>query len=122
MDLVFKDHKKPCGARYVLADEVGLGKTVQLSMAAELMALYGSKPILVIVPKTLLLQWQSELRDLMGLPSAIWNGKAWVDENEVVYPLPINKCPRKIGIISQGIINNGSDACVALRNALLTLT
>ena len=122
VDLVFKDHKKPCGARYVLADEVGLGKTVQLAMAAELMALYGSKPILVIVPKTLLLQWQSELRDLMGLPSAIWNGKAWVDENEVVYPLPINKCPRKIGIISQGIINNGSDACVALRNALLTLT
>lgn len=122
VDLVFKDHKKPCGARYVLADEVGLGKTVQLAMAAELMALYGSKPILVIVPKTLLLQWQSELRDLMGLPSSIWNGKAWVDENEVVYPLPINKCPRKIGIISQGIINNGSDACVALRNALLTLT
>ncbi|MDY4920123.1 MAG: helicase-related protein, partial [Phascolarctobacterium sp.] len=112
----------PYGARYVLADEVGLGKTVQLAMAAELMALYGNKPILVIVPKTLLLQWQSELRDLMGLPSAIWNGKAWIDENGILYPLPINRCPRKIGIVSQGIINNGSDACVALKNALLSLS
>ncbi len=38
VDLVFDDHKKAHGARYVLADTVGLGKTIQLALAAELMA------------------------------------------------------------------------------------
>lgn len=66
-------------------------------------------------------QWQGELRDLLGIPSAIWNGKVWVDENEIIYPLPIEKCPRRIGIISQGIINNGSEACYKLKNKLLSL-
>lgn len=121
IDRVFKEHKKAYGARYILADEVGLGKTAQLAMSAELMALYGDKPVLIIVPKTLLEQWQGELRDLLGIPSAIWNGKVWVDENEIIYPLPIEKCPRRIGIISQGIINNGSEACYKLKNKLLSL-
>lgn len=121
IDRVFKEHKKSYGARYILADEVGLGKTAQLAMAAELMALYGDKPVLVIVPKTLLAQWQGELRDLLGIPSAIWTGKLWVDESNIEYPLPINKCPRKMGIVSQGIINNGSVACRELKNKLLSL-
>lgn len=43
-------------ARFVLADQVGLGKTLQLAMSAMLIALTGDKPILVICPKTLL--WQ----------------------------------------------------------------
>lgn len=120
VDKVFKDHKTSYGARYVLADEVGLGKTVQLAVAAELMALYGSRPVLIIVPKTLVYQWQNELKDLLDLPSAIWNGKCWVDEENIQYPLPIDKCPRKIGIVSQGIINNGSESCAALKDKLLS--
>lgn len=122
IDKVFKDHKQAYGARYVLADEVGLGKTVQLAMSAELMALYGTKPILIIVPRTLLEQWQGELHDLLGIPSAFWNGRLWIDDNGTEYPLPINKCPRKIGIISQGIINNGSEACLALKKQLLGMS
>ena len=120
VDHVFRDHKKPYGARYVLADDVGLGKTAQLAICAELMALHGTNPILIIVPKTLLSQWQMELKDLLGIPSAIWNGKQWVDEEGVVYPLPITKSPRRIGIVSQGIINNGSESCVRLKEDLLS--
>lgn len=119
IDKVFKDHKTSYGARYILADEVGLGKTIQLAVSAELMALYGHKPVLIIVPKTLIFQWQNELKDLLDLPSAVWNGKCWMDEEGVMYPLSINKCPRKIGIISQGIINNGSDSCRELKEKLL---
>ena len=52
------------GARYILADQVGLGKTIQLAVSAELMALYGDKPILIIVPKTLTTQWQEEMNEL----------------------------------------------------------
>ena len=84
--LAFEQHKKNHGARLVLADMVGLGKTVQLAISAKLMALWGEKPILIIVPKTLIYQWQDELKTLLDMPSAIWNGKMWVDENEMEYP------------------------------------
>lgn len=108
IDLAFSEHKKSYGARYILADPVGLGKTIQLAMSAQLMALYGEKPVLVIVPKTLIWQWQDELDTLLNIPSAVWNGKEWVDENGFVYPNrgaeDIKKCPRKIGIVSQGLI------------------
>jgi hypothetical protein len=101
------------GARFILADQVGLGKTVQLALSAMLMALYGEKPVLVIAPKSLLLQWQDELCNLLGIPSAIWNGKDWIDEQGMVHtssgPDSIKKCPRKIGIISQGLITSGSE-------------
>lgn len=109
---VFEDHKKPYGARYVLADMVGLGKTVQLAIAAQLMALYGDKPILILVPKTLIWQWQDEMNSLLDMPSAVWTGKEWVDENGFSYPSPgeraIKRCPRRIGIVSQGLITANS--------------
>ncbi|WP_343009341.1 phospholipase D-like domain-containing anti-phage protein [Clostridium celatum] len=113
VDLAFKDHKKGYGARYVLADMVGLGKTIQLAFAAQLMALYGEKPILIIVPKTLMWQWQEEMNTLLDMPSAVWNGREWVDENGLAYPSEgaksIKKCPRRVGIISQGIITANSE-------------
>lgn len=46
--LAFDVHRTSHGARYILADQVGLGKTMQLSLSALLMALYGSEPILII--------------------------------------------------------------------------
>lgn len=98
------------GARLVLADQVGLGKTVQMAMAALLMALDDPDggPILVLAPKPLLAQWQGELMELLNLPSARWSEGRWVDENEVEYPpegIPgLGRCPRRIGLISQGMI------------------
>lgn len=108
VDLAFREHKRSYGARYILADPVGLGKTIQLAMSAQLMALYGENPVLIIVPRTLLWQWQDELNTLLSIPSAVWNGKEWVDENGFSYPNrgaeDIKKCPRRIGIVSQGLI------------------
>ena len=56
-------------ARLVLADQVGLGKTVQLAMAALLMAMEepGGDPILVLTLKPLLQQWQGELMELLQI-------------------------------------------------------
>ena len=108
VDLAYRAHKKGLGARYVLADMVGLGKTIQLALSAMLMALEGDKPILIIAPKTLLWQWQEELLNLLDMPSAVWNGRCWVDENKIEYPAReengLSKCPRRVGIISQGLI------------------
>jgi PLD-like domain/Helicase conserved C-terminal domain/SNF2-related domain len=106
------------GARLVLADQVGLGKTVQLAMAAMLMALDDPDggPILVLAPKPLLQQWQDELMELLLLPSARWNGRAWVDENDLECPSEgaksLGKCPRRIGLVSQGLVVRGASDVV----------
>jgi superfamily II DNA or RNA helicase len=115
----FEEHKQPGGARLLLADMVGLGKTVQLAMSAKLMALYGNRPVLVIAPKTLLYQWQEELKTLLDMPSAVWSGHSWIYENGFEYPVDsirsILKCPRKIGIVSQGLITRKSEAAELLK-------
>ncbi len=115
------------GARLVLADQVGLGKTIQLAMAALLMAVEDPDggPILVLAPKPLLQQWQGEMMDMLRLPSARWNGRAWIDENEIEYPgdgaRSLGKCPRRIGLISQGVVVRGTpDARQQLLNRRYT--
>lgn len=117
VDLFWKAHRAT-GARYILADQVGLGKTIQLGMAAQLMALNSDRPVLVLLPKTLMQQWQTELMDLMEVPSALWNGKCWVDEQGIEHPPkpnnPLTHCPRRIGLVSQGLIVRGTDAAQQL--------
>jgi PLD-like domain/SNF2-related domain len=119
VNLAFEAHKTAHGARYILADMVGLGKTMQLALSAMLMALYGDKPVLILVPKPLLWQWQEEMLNLLEMPSAVWNGKQWVDENGLEYPTSgaegIKKCPRRIGIASQGLITSKSAAAENLK-------
>jgi hypothetical protein len=108
------------GARLILADQVGLGKTIQLAMAALLIALDDPDggPILVLAPKPLLQQWQDELLELLQLPSARWTGKCWVDENDLEYPpdgiKSLGKCPRRIGLVSQGLIVRGMPEAINL--------
>jgi hypothetical protein len=117
--LVFNAHQGPHGARFLLADMVGLGKTLQLAMAGMLMALYGTRPVLILAPKTLLWQWQDEMRHLLDLPSAVWTGKQWVDDNGIEYPAAgpegIKKCPRRVGLVSQGLITSKSEAAEYLK-------
>jgi hypothetical protein len=68
-------------------------------------------PILVLAPKPILQQWQDELMELLLLPSARWNGRAWVDENDLEHPsegvTSLGKCPRRIGLVSQGLVVRG---------------
>ena len=116
--LAFDAHPGPHGARFVLADRVGLGKTLQLAMAAQLMALVGERPVLVLAPKSLVGQWQGELDTLLGLPSAVCDGRQWVDERGVEHPgsgpESIRRCPRRVGIVSTGLITRGSKAAELL--------
>jgi hypothetical protein len=108
------------GARLVLADQVGLGKTIQLAMAALLMAIDEPQggPILVLAPKPLLQQWQDELMELLLLPSARWSGRAWIDEHGVEHPAEgirsLGRCPRRIGLVSQGLVVRGNPEAIDL--------
>ena len=112
--LAFDAHRGPHGARFVLADQVGLGKTLQLAMAAQLMALAGDGPVLILAPKPLLRQWQDEMDTLLGLPSALWNGRGWVDEHGIEHPgagaESIRRCPRRVGIVSTGLVTGNAEA------------
>jgi superfamily II DNA or RNA helicase len=103
-------------ARFVLADDVGLGKTVQLGMAAELVALTRDQPVLVLTPKNLLLQWQEELNRMLSLPSARWVDGEWVTEDGVSWPMTPDYCPRRIGIFPTSLITAGSESARALLN------
>ena len=60
------------------------------------------------------------MNNLLDMPSAVWTGKEWVDENGVKYPSVgsegIKKCPRMVGVISQGLITANSDVIRYLLN------
>ena len=65
-------------------------------------------------------QWQGELDTLLGLPSAVWDGRQWVDERGVEHPgtgaESIRRCPRRIGIVSTGLVTRGSEAAELLEH------
>jgi len=103
-------------ARYLLADDVGLGKTLSTAAAALVLSLVDDKPVLILAPATLIWQWQDELADKLGVPSAVWSTqkKCWLDAER--RPLTqkgdttlVAKCPWRVGIVSTGLIINGDD-------------
>src|SRR6267378_4885052 len=51
----------------ILADEVGLGKTIEAGLVIAQLRAEGAKRILLIVPKSLIGQWQNELFTLFGI-------------------------------------------------------
>ena len=55
----------------VLADEVGLGKTIEAGLALKYVLDSGAKRVLIALPATLRKQWEIELEDKFGLDSMI---------------------------------------------------
>ncbi|MCS7901125.1 phospholipase D-like domain-containing anti-phage protein [Pseudomonas aeruginosa] len=106
--------------RLLLADEVGLGKTLSLATAALTLCLLSDKengprrPVVIFAPATLTEQWQTEMLDKLGIPTARWDtvGKAWLDADErVLSPAgreQIAHCPLRIGIVSTGLMMRDS--------------
>ena len=112
----FLRHRQVYGkARLLLADEVGVGKTLSLATSALLTALMDDGPALILVPATLTQQWQVELWDRLGVPSARWWSakKVWVDHLGHVIrangAADIVKCPYRVAVVSTGLITHGYD-------------
>jgi SNF2 family DNA or RNA helicase len=108
---MFLQHRETYGrARLLLADEVGVGKTLSLAASAMVSALLDDGPVLILCPSTLTLQWQVELKDKLGIPSAVWhsNRKEWIDPNGHIVktrgPEDVTRCPFKIALVSTGLI------------------
>jgi SNF2 family DNA or RNA helicase len=77
-------------ARAILADEVGLGKTIEAALVLSELRLRGlADQTLVLAPAGLLEQWREELDRKFALPSltirgGAWEPTLWSDENAVV--------------------------------------
>src|SRR3546814_8225759 len=79
---LFRSHRTTYGkARVLLADEVGVGKTLSLAASALLAVVLGDGPVLILVPSTLTEQWQIKLLDRLAMPVARWHStrKCWID-------------------------------------------
>ncbi len=67
-------------ARYLLADEVGLGKTIEAGLALRQLWLSGAvRRALILAPKSVLRQWQEELYEKFALNVPIYDGAAFRD-------------------------------------------
>jgi superfamily II DNA or RNA helicase len=109
----YHDHGQ---VRLLLADEVGLGKTLSLGTAALTLCLLAEqsgrrrRPIVIFAPATLCEQWQTEMIDKLGIPCARWHSsrKEWLDpEGRAISPSGaehIARCPLRIGIVSTGLM------------------
>jgi superfamily II DNA or RNA helicase len=113
---IFLKHRETYGkARLLLADEVGVGKTLSMAASAMISALLDDGPVLILCPSTLTLQWQVELKDKLGIPSAVWrsNKKEWLNQDGHTVrtrgPEDIARCPSQIAIVSTGLIFHESD-------------
>jgi hypothetical protein len=110
--LKYRDHPWR-GARFLLGDGVGLGKTLQLGAVAKLIGNLDPSPILIMAPKPLLEQWQDELLRKLAVPSARWDGGGWITERDEYHPgLPerLTNCPRKIGIVSTSVVTSAPNS------------
>lgn len=105
--MAFDEHRRygklPArGARYLLADGVGLGKTLQLGGLAKLIGTLDDDPVLIVAPKAVVSQWQEEMISKLASPTALWTGRGWLTEREEFHPATetsVTNCPRKIAIV-----------------------
>src|SRR3989475_12874740 len=65
--------RSPLSRGAILADEVGLGKTIEAGLIISQLWAERRRKILVIVPTTLRKQWAQELADKFFLPSNIFD-------------------------------------------------
>ncbi|MFO7903153.1 MAG: DISARM system SNF2-like helicase DrmD [Pirellulaceae bacterium] len=86
----------------LIADDVGLGKTIEAGMVAlELIIRHRTRKILVVCPSSLQIQWQEQMRDKFGLDFRIVNSQLMKDlrRQRGLHVNPWNHFPRLIASI-----------------------
>lgn len=117
----FLEHREIYGkVRLLLADEVGLGKTLSLAASALVSVVLDDGAVLILCPSTLTFQWQTELKDHLGIPSAVWHSgkKVWIDPDGRMIRTrgteDIGHCPYCVALVSTGLIFHDSPECEIL--------
>lgn len=70
----------PLSRGAILADEVGLGKTIEAGIIIAQLWAEGKKKILILCPASLRKQWQDELLTKFGLESEVWDGPSFIQK------------------------------------------
>ena len=70
----------PLSRGAILADEVGLGKTIEAGIIISQLWAEGKKKILIMCPASLRKQWQDELITKFGLESEVWDGLSFLEK------------------------------------------
>ena len=68
--------KSPLSRGAILADEVGLGKTIEAGLVINQLWVEGRRHILILVPASLRSQWQDELSEKVNLDSVVLDGQS----------------------------------------------
>jgi len=90
--------------RFLVADEVGLGKTIETGMIIrELVARNEANRILIVAPAGLIKNWQNELRDafrlffeVLGIDFMDYGSASWEQHNKVIASIDALKRPLRI--------------------------
>src|SRR5262245_8819568 len=69
--------RSPLSRGAILADEVGLGKTIEAGLIISQLYAEGKKKILLLLPASIRKQWQNELWEKFALQSIILDGAAY---------------------------------------------
>lgn len=107
-------------ANLLLADDVGLGKTIEAGMVIqELLLRHRARTVVIICPAGLCVKWQDEMHDKFGLDFRIVNSEAMKDVRRThgVHANPFTLFPRII--VSMSWLP-GPRAQRQLRDALIT--
>ncbi len=72
--------RSPLSKGAILADEVGLGKTIEAGLVISQKWAERKRRILIIAPSSLRKQWNQELTDKFFIPSAVLDAKAFNEE------------------------------------------
>lgn len=79
---------------YLFADEVGLGKTIEAGLVIRELILSGrAKTALLLVPASVMKQWQEELHEKVGLDVARYDGQQFIDRFDQPLSAPKGKAP-----------------------------
>ena len=106
--------ESPC--RFMLADEVGLGKTIQAAVIKKgLQKRFGDLRVLIIAPESLVHQWKNELSYKFWENIEIWNEGIRSISNECIMPL------EKISSLAgKTVMNQSWDLCIVDETHRLT--
>jgi hypothetical protein len=83
--------RSPLSRGAILADEVGLGKTIEAALVISQRWAERRRRILVVVPASLRKQWQQELEDKFFLPSLVLEAGAWARAQAAGLANPFNQ-------------------------------
>lgn len=70
----------PLSRGAILADEVGLGKTIEAGIIIAQLWAENKRKILIMCPASLRKQWQDELLTKFGLESEVWDGPSYLEK------------------------------------------